>query len=43
MNAPGNNYLQIMQSTSLLSGGNNVFVESLYEDYLHDASSVPAE
>ncbi len=43
MNAPGNNYLQIMQNTSLLSGGNNVFVEGLYEDYLQDASSVPAE
>jgi 2-oxoglutarate dehydrogenase E1 component len=43
MNAPGNNYLQIMQSTSLLSGGNNAFVEGLYEDYLQDASSVPAE
>ena len=42
MNAP-NNYLQMMSSTSLLSGGNNVFVESLYEDYLQDASSVPAE
>ena len=43
MNAPGNNYLQLMQSTSLLSGGNNAFVEGLYEDYLRDASSVPAE
>ena len=43
MNAPGNNYLQMMQSTSLLSGGNNTFVEGLYEDYLQDASSVPAE
>ena len=43
MNAPGNNYLQMMQSTSLLSGGNNAFVEGLYEDYLQDASSVPAE
>ena len=43
MNAPGNNYLQMMQNTSLLSGGNNVFVEGLYEDYLQDASSVPAE
>lgn len=43
MNAPGTNYLQMMQNTSLLSGGNNVFVESLYEDYLQDASSVPTE
>ncbi|OIR16294.1 2-oxoglutarate dehydrogenase E1 component [mine drainage metagenome] len=43
MNAPGNNYLQMMQNTSLLSGGNNAFVEGLYEDYLQDASSVPAE
>jgi len=43
MNAPGNNYLQTMKNTSLLSGGNNAFVESLYEDYLQDASSVPAE
>ncbi|OIR14644.1 2-oxoglutarate dehydrogenase E1 component [mine drainage metagenome] len=43
MNAPGNNYLQMMQSTSLLSGGNNAFVEGLYEDYLQDATSVPAE
>ncbi len=43
MNAPGNNYLQIMQSTSLLSGGNNAFVEGLYEDYLQDASAVSAE
>ena len=43
MNAPGDNYLQTMKNTSLLSGGNNAFVESLYEDYLRDASSVPAE
>jgi 2-oxoglutarate dehydrogenase E1 component len=42
MNAP-NNYLQMMSSTSPLSGGNNVFVEGLYEDYLQDASSVPSE
>jgi 2-oxoglutarate dehydrogenase E1 component len=42
MNAP-NNYLQMMSSTSPLSGGNNVFVEGLYEDYLQDAASVPAE
>ncbi len=43
MNAPGNNYLQTMKNTSLLSGGNNAFVEGLYEDYLQDATSVPAE
>ena len=43
MNAPGNTYLQTMQNTSLLFGGNNAFVESLYEDYLQDANSVPLE
>jgi 2-oxoglutarate dehydrogenase E1 component len=44
MNAPPQNtYLQLMQSTSMLSGGNNAFVESLYEDYLRDVTSVPAE
>ena len=42
MNAP-NSYIQMMSSTSLLSGGNNAFVEGLYEDYLQDALSVPAE
>ncbi len=42
MNAP-NNYLQMMSSTSPLSGGNNAFVEGLYEDYLRDAAAVPAE
>ena len=43
MNAPdGKTYLQAMQETSLLNGGNNVFVEGLYEDYLNDAGSVPA-
>ncbi|MDH2915841.1 MAG: 2-oxoglutarate dehydrogenase E1 component, partial [Gallionella sp.] len=35
--------MQDMQNTSLLNGGNNVFVESLYEDYLRSPSSVPAE
>jgi len=35
------NYMQTMTNTSLLSGGNNLFVESLYEDYLRDDSSVP--
>lgn len=43
MNAPEKNYMQEMQNTSLLNGGNNVFVESLYEDYLNGADSVPAE
>jgi len=43
MDAPEKNYMQEMQNTSLLNGGNNVFVESLYEDYLNGADSVPAE
>ena len=43
MNAPGSTYLQTMRNTSLLSGGNNAFVESLYEDYLQDPAAVPAE
>ncbi|MBU0621146.1 MAG: 2-oxoglutarate dehydrogenase E1 component [Gammaproteobacteria bacterium] len=44
MNSPGNiSYLQLMQNTTLLSGGNNAFVEALYEDYLRDAASVPQE
>ncbi len=43
MNAPGSTYLQTMRNTSLLSGGNNAFVESLYEDYLRDPAAVPAE
>lgn len=43
MNAPAKNYMQDMQDTSLLNGGNNVFVESLYEDYLRNPASVPAE
>lgn len=42
MNAPENNYMQAMQNSSALSGGNNVFVESLYEDYLQNPASVPA-
>ncbi|MDP2759671.1 MAG: 2-oxoglutarate dehydrogenase E1 component [Sideroxyarcus sp.] len=42
MNAPdGKSYLQAMQDSSALFGGNNAFVESLYEDYLNDAHSVP--
>ena len=32
-----------MTNTSLLSGGNNLLVESLSEDYLRDESSVPEE
>lgn len=40
MNAPENNYMQTMQNSSALSGGNNVFVESLYEDYLANPASV---
>ena len=43
MIAPDKNYLRSMQETSLLFGGNNVFVESLYEDFLRSPSSVPAE
>ncbi|MCK9201082.1 MAG: 2-oxoglutarate dehydrogenase E1 component [Gallionella sp.] len=43
MTAPDNNYLRSMQETSLLFGGNNVFVEGLYEDFLRSPSSVPAE
>lgn len=41
MNAPdGKTYLQAMRDSSALFGGNNVFVESLYEDYLKDAGNV---
>ncbi len=43
MNAPGTSYLQSMQDTSLLFGGNNVFIEGLYEDFLRSPSSVSAE
>ncbi len=43
MNAPEISYLQFMKNTSLLSGGNNAFVEGLYEDYLQDPAAVPAE
>jgi 2-oxoglutarate dehydrogenase E1 component len=43
MNAPEQNYLQLMQKTSLLSGGNNAFVEGLYEEYLQNPAAVPAE
>lgn len=34
---------QKMRSTSHISGGNMVYVEELYEDYLKDKSSVPDE
>ena len=43
MTAPDQNYLRSMQETSLLFGGNNVFVEGLYEDFLHNPASVTAE
>ncbi len=43
MNAPEKSYMQRMKNTSLLSGGNNAFVEGLYEDYLQDPAAVPAE
>lgn len=43
MNAPDRSYLQAMQQSSALFGGNNVFIEGLYEDYLADPASVPAE
>ncbi len=36
-------YMQKMQETSLLFGGNNVFVESLYEDFLRNPNSISAE
>src|SRR5512139_629887 len=32
-----------MQDSSMLFGGNNVFIEGLYEDFLGDPASVPAE
>src|SRR5579872_5571978 len=34
--------LQARYQTTLLSGGNAPYVESLYEQYLSDAASVPA-
>lgn len=37
------NYMQAMQDSSPLSGGNNLFVEGLYEDYLANPASVPVE
>ncbi len=42
MNEPVN-FMKLMQASSMLSGGNNVFVEGLYEDFLRDPGSVPAE
>jgi 2-oxoglutarate dehydrogenase E1 component len=36
-------YMQAMQQSSLLFGANNLYVEGLYEDYLRDPASVPAE
>jgi 2-oxoglutarate dehydrogenase E1 component len=38
-----NQYMKTMQDSSLLFGGNNVFVESLYEDFLRSPNSVSAE
>ena len=43
MTAPESSYLQAMQASSPLFGGNNVFIEGLYEDYLRDPGSVPPE
>lgn len=37
------NSMQAQWDTSLLFGGNNLFVESVYEDYLADPNSVSAE
>ena len=42
MNEPVN-FLKLMRDSSMLFGGNNVFVEGLYEDFLRDPASVPAE
>ena len=42
MNEPVN-FLKLMQDSSMLFGGNNVFIEGLYEDYLRDPASVPGE
>ena len=43
MDTPEKSYMQAMRDSSLLFGMNNVFIEGLYEDYLADPSSVPAE
>jgi 2-oxoglutarate dehydrogenase E1 component len=37
------NFLKLMQDSSALFGGNNVFIEGLYEDFLRSPASVPAE
>ena len=42
MNEP-HNFLQQMRDSSLLFGVNAPFIEELYERYLQDAASVPAE
>ena len=42
MNEPVN-FLKLMQDSSALFGGNNVFIEGLYEDFLRSPASVPAE
>ncbi|NOT83002.1 MAG: 2-oxoglutarate dehydrogenase E1 component [Gallionella sp.] len=43
MSAPTKNYRLAMHDNSALFGDNNVFVESLYEDYLAQPASVSAE
>ncbi len=43
MSAPPKNYRLTMHDNSALFGDNNVFVESLYEDYLAQPASVSAE
>ncbi len=42
MAAQTDNAMQSLWDSSQLSGGNNAFVESLYEDYLADPSQLPA-
>jgi 2-oxoglutarate dehydrogenase E1 component len=43
MSAPTKNYRLVMHDNSALFADNNVFVESLYEDYLAQPASVSAE
>jgi 2-oxoglutarate dehydrogenase E1 component len=43
MNAPGNSYMQLMQGSSMLFGANAPFIDELYEQYLVNPDSVPAE
>jgi 2-oxoglutarate dehydrogenase E1 component len=43
MAASEKDYMQSMRDTSQLFGMNDVFVEGLYEDYLTNPASVPAE